>query len=413
MLEFLLCSLVTIFPDYLYRRYGQGKRLGREINLFSMWYELRYGLTACFILTVSLITTIFYFHPSTSNVASFYRTVSILPETAGRVAEVHVQTRDKVEAGDPIFQLDDTEERAALATASRQIAEVTAEIAVAEQELLASQGMITQAEGALAQARDQLDQQVALRARNADIVSPREIERLERIVEGREGALDAARANRDAVRTRITTLLPARRESALAAQEQAQAALDKKRVVAGVSGTVQQFQLQVGDVVSPVLRPAGILVPARHEHGLFTAGFGQISAQVIKPGMVAEVACHTNPYRIVPMRVIDVQPQIADGQFRPTDQLLDAGQLLGQEPGTLTVFLEPIFAEQVNPIPPGSRCLANAYTSNHDRLDDPELSALQKAGLHAVDTVGIVHALLLRIQVFLMPVRTLTFSGGH
>ena len=25
MLELLLCSLLTIFPDYLYRRYRQGK----------------------------------------------------------------------------------------------------------------------------------------------------------------------------------------------------------------------------------------------------------------------------------------------------------------------------------------------------------------------------------------------------
>jgi hypothetical protein len=33
MLELLLCSLLTIFPDYLYRRYGQGKRLGHEITL--------------------------------------------------------------------------------------------------------------------------------------------------------------------------------------------------------------------------------------------------------------------------------------------------------------------------------------------------------------------------------------------
>jgi hypothetical protein len=32
MLELLLCSLLTIFPDYLYRRYRQGKRLGKEIH---------------------------------------------------------------------------------------------------------------------------------------------------------------------------------------------------------------------------------------------------------------------------------------------------------------------------------------------------------------------------------------------
>ena len=56
MLELLLCSLVTIFPDYLYRRYVQGRRLGKEITFYSVWFELRWGITACLILTVSLIT---------------------------------------------------------------------------------------------------------------------------------------------------------------------------------------------------------------------------------------------------------------------------------------------------------------------------------------------------------------------
>ena len=36
MLELLLCSLLTVFPDYLYRRYVQGKRLGKEITLYSV-----------------------------------------------------------------------------------------------------------------------------------------------------------------------------------------------------------------------------------------------------------------------------------------------------------------------------------------------------------------------------------------
>jgi hypothetical protein len=39
MLELFLCSMLTIFPDYLYRRYAQGKRLGREITLYSVWFE--------------------------------------------------------------------------------------------------------------------------------------------------------------------------------------------------------------------------------------------------------------------------------------------------------------------------------------------------------------------------------------
>ena len=55
MLELLLCSLFTIFPDYLYRRY-QGKRIGKDITIYSVWYEYRYGITTCLMLTIALIT---------------------------------------------------------------------------------------------------------------------------------------------------------------------------------------------------------------------------------------------------------------------------------------------------------------------------------------------------------------------
>src|SRR5215218_3655765 len=89
MLELILCSILTILPDYLYRRYVQGKRIGKEITFFSVWFELRYGIVGCLMLTVSLITLIFYFHPSTSTATLYYRTVPIVPETTGRVAEVN------------------------------------------------------------------------------------------------------------------------------------------------------------------------------------------------------------------------------------------------------------------------------------------------------------------------------------
>lgn len=94
MLELLLCSMLTIFPDYLYRRYVQGKRIGQEITLYSMWYELRWGISACLILTVSLITMIFYFHPSTKAVTAVFRTVTILPEPpAGSMKSLSASTK--------------------------------------------------------------------------------------------------------------------------------------------------------------------------------------------------------------------------------------------------------------------------------------------------------------------------------
>src|SRR5215210_7148548 len=133
MLELLLCSLLTIFPDYLYRRYVQGKRIGREITLYSVWFELRWGLVACLMLTVGLITTVFYNHPSTSNATLFYRTVPILPETNGRVAEVHVDgVSGEVKQGQPIFRLDSSKQEAAAETAHRKIAQVDAELVAAK-----------------------------------------------------------------------------------------------------------------------------------------------------------------------------------------------------------------------------------------------------------------------------------------
>src|SRR6476620_10563735 len=94
MFELMFCATFTLLPDYLYRRYGQGKRLGREITLYSVWFELRWGLVGCVMLTVGLITVVFYNHPSTTNVTSFFRTIPILPESVGRVSQVYVGTSD-------------------------------------------------------------------------------------------------------------------------------------------------------------------------------------------------------------------------------------------------------------------------------------------------------------------------------
>src|SRR5215510_11226234 len=117
MLELMICSLVTILPDYLYRHYAQGKRFGKEITFFSVWYELRWGITGCLMLTVSLITMIFYFHPATSSATLYFRTVPILPEGSGRVADVKVGFSAPVKKGDVLFRLDSSKQQAAFETA--------------------------------------------------------------------------------------------------------------------------------------------------------------------------------------------------------------------------------------------------------------------------------------------------------
>jgi multidrug resistance efflux pump len=409
MLEIMFCSLLTILPDYLYRRYAQGKRIGKEITFFSVWYELRWGITGCLMLTVSLITAIFYFHPSTNTATAFFRTVPILPETIGRVAAVNVSYSQEVSKGDVLFTLDNAKQAAAVETAKRKIAEIDATMVSAQVDLAKAEGQIQEAKSAHQQSLDELEVKRELQRRNPGIVAQRDIEKLEVLANGRQGAVDAAVASKQSVETRISTLLPAEKASAEAALAQADVELDKTSIRAGVSGRVEQFLLRTGDLVNPMMRPAGILIPEGSGQGALQAGFGQIEAQVMRVGMVAEAACYSKPWAVIPMVVTGVQNYIAAGQFRGGEQLLEAQQIT--RPGTILVFLEPLYEGGMDAVTPGSSCIVNAYTSNHDKISAPGTTGLQAFGLHAIDAVGLVHALLLRIQVVMLPIKTLALSG--
>ena len=409
MLELLLCSMLTIFPDYLYRRLVQGKRLGKEITFFSVWFELRWGIVSCLMLTLSLITLIFYFHPSTNTATLFFRTVPILPEASGRVAEVRLDFSAPVEKDALIFRLDSAKQEAALETARRKIAEVDAAMVAAQTDVLKAEGQIQEAKSAHQQALDELQVKSELQRRNPGIVAQRDIEKLQVLVDGRQGSLDAANAAKQSSVLRISTLLPAEKASAQAALEQAQVDYDKTFVRAGVDGRVEQFLLRVGDVVNPLMRPAGILIPEGAGKRGLQAGFGQIEAQVLRPGMVAEAACVSKPWTIIPMIVTNVQNYIAAGQFRGGEQLIDVEN--AAKPGSIAVFLEPLYNGGLEGVTAGSSCLVNAYTSNHELISSGKLSGAQNFGLHAIDAVGLVHAMLLRIQALLLPIKTLVLSG--
>src|ERR1700743_3885695 len=351
MFELMLCSMFTLLPDYLYRRYRQGKRIGIEITLFSMWYELRWGIVGCVLLSIGVITTIFYYHPSTSSAALFFRTVPILPEGSGRVAEVKVGYSAEVKKGDVLFTLDAAKQQAAFETAKRKVAEVDAQLVSARVDVVKAEAQIQQATSDVKQAKDELDVKSELQRRNPGIVPQRDIEKLQVLVDGRQAALDAAAAAKQSTEVQVSTLLPAAKASAEAALDQAQVDLDKTIIRAGVDGRVEQFFLRPGDIVNPLIRPAGVMIPEGAGQRSLQAGFGQIEAQVLKPGMVAEAACTSLPWTIIPMVVTSVQDYIAAGQFRGGEQLIDAS---AAKPGTILVFLEPMAKDGLAKVTAGS-----------------------------------------------------------
>jgi multidrug resistance efflux pump len=165
----------------------------------------------------------------------------------------------------------------------------------------------------------------------------------------------------------------------------------------------------VGDIVNPLMRPAGILIPEGAGTRSLQAGFGQIEAQVMKVGMIAEVTCVSKPFAIIPMVVTNVQEFIAAGQFRGGEQLIDLQQVT--RPGTLLAFLEPLYKGGLEDVTPGSSCIANAYSNNHDTIVAKDTSVTRRVLLHVVDALGLVHALILRLQALVLPFKTLVFAG--
>ena len=409
MLEILLCSLVTILPDYLYRRYVQDKRIGKEITFYSVWFELRWGITACVVLAVGLITVIFYNHPSTTNVTLFFRTIPIISETTGRVAEVYVGFSGPVAKGAPIFRLDSSTQEAAVETARRKIAEVEADMVVAQTDLVKAEGQIQEAKSSHQQAVDELETKQELQRRNPGIVAQREIEKLQLLVEGRLGGIASATAAKQAAEARISSLLPAQKASAEAALAQAQVELDKTVIRAGVSGRRGAIRAAGGRYRHSDHAFGRDPDPGSAGRQSLQAGFGQIEAQIMKIGMIAEVTCVSKPFTVIPMVVTDVQDYIAAGQFRGGEQLVEAQQVT--QPGTLLVFLEPLYKGGLDGVTPGSSCIANAYSNNHDLIASKDTGAMRGLALHAVDAVGLVHALILRLQALMLPFKILVFSG--
>ena len=410
MFEVILCSLVTILPDYLFRRFRQGMRWGKEITFFTMWYELRWGISACAILTISLVTLIFFYHPTTNNATPMFRTMTILPEQGGRVQHVYVENNQEVKAGTALFSMYDDSQAAVIDSAEVKVKEVEAEFATADARLEAAKSGVERARSTYMRSKNEYDRKKKLQDRQ--LISESEVQKLADTVAINQAGLSAAKADEASAIAQIEKILPAKKASAVEVLKAAKVEQGKRTVYAHVDGQLKQFILQPGDYVNPILRPAGILVPSSGEasgkEGV-QAGFSQLTAGVIKVGTFAEITCLSKPFTIIPMKVVRVQNVIASGQIRPNETLLDLQDRA--RPGTYTVVMKPIYEGGLEGVVPGTKCIANAYSYHHDLIESGTIGTAESIYLHVVDAVGIVHAIILRLQALLLPVKILVFSG--
>jgi len=179
-------------------------------------------------------------------------------EQGGRVETLSVQEGDSVKAGDPVFTLESTEEEAAAAAAKARVAEAEARLADAKQQMQRP-SEVEVLEAALAQAKAMLVQSKLTLDRTQTLFDKRWVA---------QAQLDEAKAQHDRneaavaeAERRITAAkLPSRSDLIAAAAasvetaqhslEQAERALDKRKVSAPASGTVEEVYFRPGEVVN-------------------------------------------------------------------------------------------------------------------------------------------------------------------
>ena len=189
--------------------------------------------------------------------------VSVGAKITGRVARIPVQEGQKVSRGDVLIEINDKDERAAVAQAQAAVAQAEAKIRqLREVGLPAAEQGLVQAQANATQARQQYDRSKDLKAKG--FVSQSALDDAQR-------NLDVAESQLRAARLQVQSNSPAGSDYAMAqtALEQAranlgvaQAKLDETVIRAPVDGTLIARAVEPGNVVQPgkelmALAPSG------------------------------------------------------------------------------------------------------------------------------------------------------------
>jgi HlyD family secretion protein len=180
-----------------------------------------------------------------------------------RVVRIPVAEGQRVARGALLVELDDREERAALAQAHAQVAQAQARLRqIRELGLPAAQQGLRQAEANLTQAQRNFERQRELHGRG--FIGRSQLDDAERSLEVSESQVRAARLQvaANAPQGSEAALAQAALQQAQANEEAAQTRLAHTRVLAPVDGTLIARSVEPGDTVQPgrtlmVLAPAG------------------------------------------------------------------------------------------------------------------------------------------------------------
>ncbi|WP_435655385.1 HlyD family secretion protein [Brucella pituitosa] len=394
--------LFTSFPVII--RYYQLRRRGESMTVWNM----RTAVFLWAVLAFFLFVVIFYFHPKSYSGLVPFRTASIVAQTSGPVTEIAVRNWQRVSAGDLLFRIENSAQKATLKQVEAELDRIAAAEAKAVDALKVAQASVVESRASLEKLRGDLKNAQALFAKNAGTKDTVRI--AESAFQIGEADLAAAQAQLSLAQLEISQSLPAQRKVTETAVESARVALSMTEVRSFTGGVVTQLSLSVGSPASTlILSPAMVIIPDRPDDLplRITAGFSQVTRSTIYEGMPAEIACDSNiglsfSNTVLPARVVHIQPAISTGQIVPGGRLVELNARAPR--GSLLVYLELEHKEQEKIMLDGTGCLVQTYTNNLGGFTG-----------HLIAATGVIKAVGLRLKVWgaLIAGIGLAGNGGH
>jgi membrane fusion protein (multidrug efflux system) len=222
--------------------------------------------------------------------------VALAPRVGGPVAEVLVSDDAQVQAGQPLFRIDDGDYQVKVRQAEADLATARAQVVAAQAQAGAAQAGLTRSQAEAERA--QLDLKRAETLRQGDAIAGRDYD-YSRIQSETAAAGTGATRAQYAAALAATELYRTKVQAAQAALDLARLQLTYTVVRAPAAGTVSRLGARVGQMVQPG-QNVGQLVPDR---SYLVANFKETQTGDLRPGQPVDVSLDAYPGRTFHGRV--------------------------------------------------------------------------------------------------------------
>jgi len=291
------------------------------------------------ILVGALVLVMNYNHPYSNMAREFYVTTPIVPGVGGIVTSVEIEPSLVVEKGTVLFRIDPKPYESIVRQKQALLAGTQEGVKELEQTVAAARARVVEFTANRDRSQGVFERYESIFDRGA--ISANELENRRQLYLGDEAALERAEADQERAQIAFEAGIDGENPDVARLQaelEKARYDLERTVVRAPTSGYVSQLLLRPGMMAASLpLRP--VMVFVHDEKAPMVAAFRQNSALRLRAGYEAEIVFPSIPGRVFKGEVVQVLPNLAEGQLQTSGNLVStqAFQSIGRVPVEINI----------------------------------------------------------------------------